>query len=302
MYGGHRKQAKVNRTAARLSSPRSQHERPQYTTKVLHYCNTVTALAAAAGLSSLLSLPHSTQSLGRVAVVSTARRVALALLTEPLGSFLSLLVMAAEADMAIAESAGNSSNPSIPPSTAPPSTSPSSRFPLLGSHFADVFLFHSVTNTSQLVALFNRHKLNAALINPALVPATFPLLTAATKTAAQQSNSRLTSQSIHHQLLFNLAPSTHIQTAIARFTPDSRHSDVLLVTINQHDTADVIAQVQGVRGGGKEDGGLDGALRRLCNVETVKKLYKVAEAELMLGGGDEYEALQQAVTCRIAIK
>ena len=189
---------------------------------------------------------------------------------------------------------------STTPSAAP--SPPPSRYPLLGSDFCDVFLFSAVANTAALVALFTRHKLNAALINPTLIPATFPLLAAIAKTAKQHSTNRLATQSVHHQLLFNLAPSTHIQTAVARFTPDGGQSDVLVVTINQHDTADVVAQVAGVRGGSEASGGLDGALRRLCDVEAVKKLYKVAEAELLLGGGDAYEALQQAVTCRIAIK
>lgn len=74
------------------------------------------------------------------------------------------------------------------------------------------------------------------------------------------------------------------------------------MTIDEEDTTDVVAQVEGSRVEGAEGGGLDGALRRLCDVEAVKKLYKVTEAELALGGGDAYEALQQAVTCRIAIK
>ena len=209
--------------------------------------------------------------------------------------------MAMEADqMTVAAPPSNTTDPSIPPSSA--TSSPPSRFSLLGSDFADLFLFTSVSNTAALAALFNRHKLNAALLNPTLVPATFPLLTAATKTAQQLSAKQLSTQSVHHQLLFNLAPSTHIQTAIARFTPDSQQSDILLVTINQHDTADIIAQVTGSMVGGEADGGLDGALRRLCDVEAVKKLYKVTEAELTLGGGDAYDALQQAVTCRIAIK
>ena len=195
-----------------------------------------------------------------------------------------------------------SAAPSIVPTPAAASTS--SRCPLLGSDFADVYLFSSTTNTAQLVSLFNRHKLHASLINPHLLPSSLPLLAALTKTARQQqSSSPLSAQSAHHQLLFNLSPSTHIQTAVARFTPESHQTDVLLVTINQHDTHALLAQVKGVRCAvEREEGGLDGALRRLCDVEAVKKLYKVTEAELTLGGGDAHEALQQAVTCRIAIK
>ena len=209
--------------------------------------------------------------------------------------------MAMEANAMIAAAADKTVDASSAAASTP-SPTPSSRFHLLGADFADIFLFSSVTNTAALVALFNRHKLNAALINPVLVPAIFPLLAALTKTARQQSSNQLTAHSLHHQLLFNLAPSTHIQTAIARFTPDSKQSDILLVTINQHDTADIVAQVAGTRVGGGEGDGLDGVLRQLCDVEQVKKLYKVTEAELALGRGDAYEALQQAVTCRIAIK
>lgn len=126
--------------------------------------------------------------------------------------------------------------------------SPSSRFLLHGAATADIFLYTQVRNTAELLSLFHRQKLGAALLNPALLPDdVFPLLCALVKTTLQAQRKQLKAKSavlqqrplclrsssalglqqhltgargccrdVYNELAFNLSPSTHVSTSSGR--------------------------------------------------------------------------------------
>ena len=185
------------------------------------------------------------------------------------------------------------------PSTALSSSTPAPvHFPLHGGSHCDVLLFADVTNTAELLTLFHRQQLRAALLNPALLPDPFPLLVALTKTTASSRRRAFKAKDVYNEVAFNLAPTTHIQTAVERFLPAATDTRVLLVCIDA--TAEHVAAVQ------QRVHGRLTALSTLsdeADYASLQKLYKITDAELQLPPSTpRASAYSAAMTARIATK
>jgi hypothetical protein len=182
--------------------------------------------------------------------------------------------------------------------TAVTTVSSPSHFPLHGGSHCDIFLYVNVSNTDELLSLFNRQQLRACILASSLHCDVFPLLCALVKTTQQKRRKQLRCKDVYNELAFNLCPSTHIQTAVEKMIPQPSDRSLLLVCIDSPAVA-VAAVQQRVKG---ELRPLE-LLSSQCDTAAVMKLYKVSEAELRLptvGGGGS--ALSRAVANRIAIK
>jgi Kinase binding protein CGI-121 len=78
---------------------------------------------------------------------------------------------------------------------APPSSS--SHFLLHGGSHADIFLYTKVSNMRELLSLFQRQQLQAAVLNASLLCDVFPVLCALVKTTQQARRNQLKSKSAH---------------------------------------------------------------------------------------------------------
>uniref|UniRef100_A0AAF5RVY6 TP53RK-binding protein n=1 Tax=Wuchereria bancrofti TaxID=6293 RepID=A0AAF5RVY6_WUCBA len=158
--------------------------------------------------------------------------------------------------------------------------------------FFRVCLFTDVKNASELKQALIDGSIDAALIKPELVLEVFTLLAAANKAVHQAAHNRLSTRTLHAELIYSLSPDRNILESLLTFgiTEESRN---LLVGIFDDESGEKMVKVA------KK---IDGKpvpmtmLPQLADYKRIKKLYKVKESEY------NEETISDAIITRIATK
>ncbi|KAL3994845.1 Kinase binding protein CGI-121 family protein [Acanthocheilonema viteae] len=158
--------------------------------------------------------------------------------------------------------------------------------------FFRVCLFIDVKNAPELRQALVDGSVDAALIRPELVLEVFTLLAAANKAVHQAAHNRLSTRTLHSELLYSLSPDRNILEALLTFgiAEESRN---LLVGIFDDESGEKMVEVA------KK---IDGKpvpmtiLPQMADYERIKKIYKVKESEY------NDETISDAIITRIATK
>ena len=173
-----------------------------------------------------------------------------------------------------------------------------------------VFLARNVSNAAALRAhiLTPSCSMDACFIDATLVPSLTVLRAAAAM--AVQSLPTLKSRTLHAELLWSLGGTKHIGRALSTFgiKDTSRHMLVAKFDAAAGDMEGLMGAVETaeeILGGEGGEGRLEEGLWGVCDVEQVKRVYKVHKNELALGAGEGSKipgGLVEAVVCRIAAR
>jgi len=173
-----------------------------------------------------------------------------------------------------------------------------------------VFLARNVSNAAALRAhiLTPSCSMDACFIDATLVPSLTVLRAAAAM--AVQSLPTLKSRTLHAELLWSLGGTKHIGRALSTFgiKDTSRHVLVAKFDAAAGDMEGLMGAVETaeeILGGEGGEGRLEEGLWGVCDVEQVKRVYKVHKNELALGAGEGSKipgGLVEAVVCRIAAR
>ena len=179
-----------------------------------------------------------------------------------------------------------------------------------------VFLARNVSNAAALRAhiLTPSCSMDACFIDATLVPSLTVLRAAAAM--AVQSLPALKTRTLHAELLWSLGGTKHIGRALSTFGIKDTSRHVLVAKFDAAagdmeglmgavETAEEILGGDGGEGGDGGVGRLEEGLWGVCDVEQVKRVYKVRKSELALGAGEGSKipgGLVEAVVCRIAAR
>ncbi|KAK2166492.1 hypothetical protein NP493_1318g00010 [Ridgeia piscesae] len=139
-----------------------------------------------------------------------------------------------------------------------------------------VALFESVANCNDLKKLAMTGELDATLLNPSMIVDTFQILVACNKALHLDRCKKRVTRTLHSEVIYNLSPSKNISDAFRKFGMGDKDTSVLLVQIHslrKGTLSEVAEHVQGEM--------VDlSRLQEVSDVNKIKKIYKVQEAEL----------------------
>lgn len=162
-----------------------------------------------------------------------------------------------------------------------------------------VMLFKDVKNAAEIHAKLLERTLEPemALLNPAPVHSVFALHVAAHKALVDAARDRLTTRTIHSEIVYNMSASKHITEGLRRF---GMAEDAAAVLACRFDASpeDVAAMRAAVRGVAADGATLEADLEALADAAKVKKYYRPGELEVAEGVG----TIEDAVVVRIGAR
>lgn len=151
-------------------------------------------------------------------------------------------------------------------------------------------LYRDVKNIPELRQKIVAGELNCSIVKPSLILDPFQIVVAANKAAIAE---KLTTKTIHAELLFNLSVSKNISQSLQKFGIDDRETDVLVVVICRNEDTNQNMEVFDKVDGNEVDIDL---LSELSDLEAIKKCYKINDLE------SKNANLIDSVVSRIAAK
>lgn len=154
----------------------------------------------------------------------------------------------------------------------------SQTFPLDSTTSSSVVLtlFTNITNAQEIRDNLKNGNVDFAAINPNLIYDPFQVVIAANKAAC---NVKLTTKSVHSEILFNLSFSKNITQSFQRFGLEENGKTALVAVIVKNDDAvdEVKKKIIDVVRGDVVD---LVRLRDFCDVAALKKAYKLGDCEM----------------------
>lgn len=142
-------------------------------------------------------------------------------------------------------------------------------------------LYTNLRNTSQIRDNLKNGTLNCCAIRPDMIYDVFQVIVAANKAALCE---KLTTKSIHSEILYNLSYSKNITQSFQKFGLQENGKSVLIATVVGDD--DVLDGIEG-------DVVDLGELRSFCNMDALKKAYKLNNCEV-----DVLSSIVSRIACK----
>uniref|UniRef100_A0AAV1TDJ6 EKC/KEOPS complex subunit CGI121 n=1 Tax=Peronospora matthiolae TaxID=2874970 RepID=A0AAV1TDJ6_9STRA len=137
-------------------------------------------------------------------------------------------------------------------------------------------------------------KLDVALLNAHLIAGPFQIHAAASRVFLCDASSRLTTRSLHSELVFNMSGSRNVSESFKRFGVKEDMTSLVVCVIDADE--EILKQVEALVQGMQVPFEELGTHLTDDDVNLIKKVYKISEQELT------QSSLTDAVTCRIATK
>ncbi|KAL4159514.1 hypothetical protein PRNP1_000091 [Phytophthora ramorum] len=167
-------------------------------------------------------------------------------------------------------------------------------YALFGDRTLHVGYYTGVKNSPALRQGLLDKKFDVALLNAQLIVGPFQLHAAASRALLCDASGRLTTHSLHAELVFNMAGSRNVSESFKRFGVNDDTSSLVVCVFDADEAAlkEVETLVEGMQLPFEELGShlTDG------DMKLIKKFYKISEQELT------QSSLVDAATCRIATK
>ena len=162
-----------------------------------------------------------------------------------------------------------------------------------------VMLFKNVTNANDIhAALLDRSlRPEMALVDPAPTHSLFALRVAAHKAVLADVRGRLTTRTLHSEIVYNLSANKHITEGLRRFGMGENASAVLACRFDAtaEDIATITKTIDGELVPASE---LEAELSLLNDPTRVKKYYRPGDLECKLGVGTIEDAVVQRIGTR----
>ncbi|EFO27072.2 hypothetical protein LOAG_01411 [Loa loa] len=158
--------------------------------------------------------------------------------------------------------------------------------------FFRVCLFTDVKNASELRQAVMNGSIDAALIKPELVLEVFTLLAAANKAVHQAAHNRLSTRTLHAELIYSLSPDRNILESLLTFGIAEESRNLLVGIFDDENGEKMVKMAKKI----------DGKpvpmtiLPQMADYERIKKVYRVKESEY------NEETISDAIITRIATK
>ncbi|CEG45718.1 kinase binding protein cgi-121 domain containing protein [Plasmopara halstedii] len=167
-------------------------------------------------------------------------------------------------------------------------------YPLFGNRSLHVAYYTEVKNSPALRQGLLDKKFDVAMINAHLIAGPFQVHSAALRALQCDASNRLTTRSLHAELVFNMSGSRNVSESLKRFG-FSNDTTLLLVCVFDADDEKLKAVETLVEGNQVPFSKLGSHLTSK-DLQLIKKYYKISELELT------QSSLEDAATCRIATK
>ncbi|KAL8560031.1 hypothetical protein ACOMHN_041501 [Nucella lapillus] len=155
-------------------------------------------------------------------------------------------------------------------------------------------LFRDVENAKDVRQAVMSGKFDASLLKASLVVDEFLVTVAANKAVHAQRCGKMTTKTVHSEILFNLSPGRKITEAFKKFGIGDTDTSLLVAIVGkEEETQQSLGKLKGLVAGRQVS--LE-ELPSLADVLTIRKEYKVSDVELSAS------SLVDAVTTRIAVK
>lgn len=153
-------------------------------------------------------------------------------------------------------------------------------------------IFRDVKNAVQLRQALRDGTIDVALIRPELVLEVFTLLAAANRAVHQAAHNRLSTRSLHAELIYSLSPNRNISDSLVTFGIAETSRDLLVGIFNDASGEKMIEMSKKIDG---RPVSLD-ELPLIADYELIKKVYQVSEPEF------NEETISDAIITRIVTK
>ncbi|VDN05221.1 unnamed protein product [Thelazia callipaeda] len=158
--------------------------------------------------------------------------------------------------------------------------------------FFRVCLFMDVRNSSKLKEELKDGSIHAALIKPELILEVFILLAAANKAVHQAAYNKLSTRTLHAEVIYSLSPNRNISESLITFGIGEESRNILVGIFDDESGEKMVALAKKIDG---QPASLS-RLSQLTNYELIKKIYRVKESEY------NDESISDAIITRIATK
>lgn len=152
-------------------------------------------------------------------------------------------------------------------------------------------LFTNLQNPQEIRDNLKNGTVQFCAIRPQLIYDAFQVVVAANKAVAAE---KLTTKTVYSEILFNLSFSKNITQSFQKFGLEEKGKNVLVAVIVQNDAVDEAKKLMDVVKGDVVD---LGKLREFCDVNALKKAYKLSDCETK-----NSDVLLGSVVSRIAAK
>lgn len=141
------------------------------------------------------------------------------------------------------------------------------------NNYVLIKLYRNVKNITELRQKIITGELKCSIVKPSLILDPFQIVVAANKAAIAE---KLTTKTIHAELLFNLSVSKNISQSLQKFGIDDKEKDILVVIIckneDKNQNMEVFNKVEG------EEVEIE-LLSQLSDLEAIKNSYKINDLE-----------------------
>ncbi|CAH0483050.1 unnamed protein product [Peronospora belbahrii] len=167
-------------------------------------------------------------------------------------------------------------------------------YALFGNRSLHVGYYTDVKNSSSLRHDLLDKKFDVALLNAHLIAGSFQVHAAVTRALLCDASNRLTTRSLHAELVFNMSGSRNVTESFKRFGVSDDITSLVVCVIDADEK--VLNQVDKLVDGIQVPFDELGMHLTEDDVRLIKKFYKISEQELT------HSTLVDAATCRIAVK
>ncbi|TMW57254.1 hypothetical protein Poli38472_003179 [Pythium oligandrum] len=168
------------------------------------------------------------------------------------------------------------------------------RYELFGNRTVHIGFYKNVQNSASLRGAVQTLDVEVALMNARLIVHAFQIHTAAARAFLCDQTNKLTTKTLHAELVFNLSGTRNVAESFRRFGISESCDQVILCVIDANEaTLEAVSQV------------VQGTLTPLpelgnhlepSDITLIKKYYKIQDLEL------SSSSLLDAITSRIATK
>lgn len=155
-----------------------------------------------------------------------------------------------------------------------------------------LFVVKNVQDITSLKDKIVNGQLDCCVIKASLIVNYFQIVVAAIKAVHCKKASKLATKCLNTELLFNLSISKNITQSLSKFGVDDKEQNIIVVVFEENGE-DKANKIKSTLMGDVCD---VEEIENLCNIELIKKTYKITEKEL------EVSTLLDSVVSRIATK
>ena len=144
--------------------------------------------------------------------------------------------------------------------------------PVLTGTSVAIGFYKNVQNCGEIQEKIANGSINAAVVKASLVVDVFQLLVATNKAFFLHSINKMKTRNVFSEILFNLSPSNKISECFKLFGIDKNCKDIIVICLD-----DDHKKVKNLVSGDEID---LSTLENSCDMEAIRKLYKLNDEEL----------------------